>query len=226
MADKPNPVEVFGVRSDGELIPLRPGSPPGDGAPSGGDNQPADGERTWILGPLSDATDHAGRRSGPPLRHGPKTVRPGGTGDRPTRGGGREDVVAPVHVLPGPASRALHSGDLFDDPLPGVTVDVRSLEVGANGSSWNATVTCGLLRRRARPATLRAYPSPSANLTVLELVPRRSTLLHTRSFIRTGVPAIAALGSRINRAAGNRPGNRPAAPVVPAQRPVTLDGDR
>jgi len=114
-------------------------------------------------------------------------------------------VVAPVPVLPGRASRALHTGALFADPLPGLTVDVDSLEIGSHGSSWDATVTWGRLRRRTRRAILRAYPSPSANLTVLELVPARSTAIRTRSFIRAGVPAIATLCSRINRAAATRP---------------------
>lgn len=205
MTAKPTPVEVFGVRSDGELIPLRSGSAsPDESAPSQG-QRAFDTDRVWILGPVGVGAEKVGNQPGRPPYQARQAARPGGYQDRPTRGGGREDVVAPVHVLPGPASRALHSGDLFDDPLPGVAVDVKSLEVGSTGSSWAATVTCGLLRRRTRPATLRAYPSPSANLTVLELVPTRSRLIHTRSFIRAGVPAIATLGLRINQVAGNRP---------------------
>ena len=197
MTEQPPPVEVFGVRSDGELIPLRSGSSnhsefsrppvrPSSPKPSSSPRVPADVERRWEL------------ESGKPNR-------PGGYGDRRSRTGGREDVVTPVPVLPGPASRALHTGQLFDEPLPGLDVNVDSLTIGTDGSSWDATVTWGRLRRRSRSATLRAYPSRSANLTVLELVPLRRRLIHTRAFIRAGVPAIATLSCRINRVAGVRP---------------------
>ncbi len=208
MAAKPTPVEVFGVRSDGELIPLSRSNPPDQHDPSRARARTrVDSDRVWILGPVIDGVgaddESTDGRSGPSYQ-ARKAARPGGYGDRPTRAGGREDVVAPVPVLPGRASRALHTGELFIDPLPGLKVDIESLEVGEHGSSWDATVTWGRLRRRTRPATLRAYPSRSANLTVLELVPMRSRLIHTRAFIRAGVPAIATLCSRINRAAGPR----------------------
>ncbi|MDH3299194.1 MAG: hypothetical protein OES24_01655 [Acidimicrobiia bacterium] len=204
MTAKPTPVEVFGVRSDGELMPLRSGSARyAEPARAETRTSSVDSDRVWILGPLNDVPDD--ERSGSASYQARRATHPGGYRDRPTRAGGREDVVAPVPVLPGRASRALHTGELFDDPLPGLSVNVDSLEVGAHGSSWDATVTWGRIRRRTRPATLRAYPSRSANLTVLELVPTRSRLIHTRAFVRAGVPAIATLCSRINRAAGNRP---------------------
>ena len=194
MTEQPPPVEVFGVRSDGELIPLRPGSsnhtkpsrPPVSPAPPSGPRVSADPERRWEL--------EIG-----------KPNRPGGYSDRRSMSGNREDVVAPVPVLPGPASRALHTGEVFDEPLPGLDVNVDSLTIDTHGSSWDATVTWGRLPRRSRSATLRAYPSRSANLTVLELVPRRRRLIHTGAFIRAGVPAIATLSCRINRVVGVRP---------------------
>lgn len=199
MATKPTPVEVFGVRSDGELIPLKSGSSrtrsaarPEREAPS------SESERMWLVGPVGDDAGENASSVGSTLAR--RAARPGGYRDRPTRAGRGEDVVAPVPVLPGPASRALNNGELFDEPLPGLNVDVDSLVVGAHGSSWNATVSWGRLRRRTRRATLRAYPSRSANLTVLELVPTRPRLIHTRAFIRAGVPAIATLCSRINQA--------------------------
>lgn len=208
MAAKPTPVEVFGVRSDGELIPLTTGSSRSAEPARTASPPPIDSDRVWVLGPVGDLACTADSadddRWGPRSYQARRATRPGGYRDRPTRAGGREDVVAPVPVLPGRASRALHTGDLFGDPLPGLRVDVDSLEVGVHGSSWDATVTWGRLRRRTRPATLRAYPSRSANLTVLELVPTRSRLIHTRAFVRAGVPAIATLCSRINRAAGTR----------------------
>ena len=48
-----------------------------------------------------------------------------------------------------------------------------------------------LLRRSVR---LRVYPTPSANLTVVELLPRRRrTLLPVRLFLRGAKPAVARL---------------------------------
>ena len=179
----PSSVEVFGVAPDGELIPLaeRP-------------------ERLW--------SDDGG--SGPFYRARPG-LRPGGYEDRPERHGGREDVVAPVPVLPGVASRALHDGDVLRRPLPGLEIDLDSVAIDARGSAWDATVRCGPLGRRRRRATLRAYPSPSANLTVLELIPVRPRLLPTRAFIRAGVPAIATLGNRLFEACRGRERFEPVA---------------
>jgi hypothetical protein len=125
--------------------------------------------------------------------------RPGGFADRPTRSGGREDVMAPVPVLPGTASRALHSGAVFDQPIPGFEINLRSLHIDEGGSTWKASVIHDrpLIGRRRRAATLRAYPSPSSNLTILELVPTRPTIIQTWAFVRVGVTVIEALSRRL-----------------------------
>jgi len=186
---QPTQVEVFGVGADGALLPL---------TSCGGGPDP-DGDRAW-----DHVSDHiSAYRARPGLR-------PGGFEDRPKRHGGREDVVAPVHVLPGPASNALHGGEIFREPLPKLNIDVGSLEVDSRGSSWKATVACGRLWTRQRKATLRAYPSPSANLTVLELIPTSPRQLYTRAFVKAGVPAIATLGHRLTRAT-----RRPMLPQTP-----------
>ena len=172
MTETPAPIEVFGVGPDGDLVPLT------------SDDGPRQA-RTWTADDVALPTYRA--RPG---------LRPGGFDDRPNRRGGREDVVAPVPVQPGVASQVLHNGSVLRLPLPRVRVDVSSLEVDARGSSWKATVSCGYLSRRRR-ATLRAYPSPSSNLTVLQLIPARRRLFQTRAFVRAGVPAIATLSARL-----------------------------
>ena len=195
-----DPIEVFGVGPDGELIEIRgradrawAGKALDDGGP-GQANNPIAGYDTEIG---ADHRHQLGYRARP-------GQRPGGYEDRKSRTGGREDVITPVPVLPGPASRALHTGEPFREPLPGVTVDLESLKIDARGSSWNAVVDCGRFRRRRRRATLRAYPSPSLNLTILELVPNRPRLVHTRAFVNTGIDAIDTLGRRLTRVRASR----------------------
>ncbi|MFN3218001.1 MAG: hypothetical protein ACE367_16015 [Acidimicrobiales bacterium] len=56
----------------------------------------------------------------------------------------------------------------------------------------------GGTRRRVE---LRVYPTTSGNLTVLELLPRRSWMPQTRRYLRAGVPAITALSDAIEEAA-------------------------
>lgn len=52
-----------------------------------------------------------------------------------------------------------------------------------------------------RRVDLRIYPTASGNLTVLELLPRRSWMPQTRRYLRAGVPAITALSDAIEAAA-------------------------
>lgn len=171
-----DPVEVFGVGPDGELIEIR-----------------SRADRAWN----GNTSDHDGPEQVLPTYRARPGLRPGGYEDRMGRSGGQEDVMTPVAVLPGIASRALHSGVLFERPIPGLSVDQESLEADARGSTWKATVECGRFRRRPRKATLRAYPTPSLNLTILELVPTRPRLIHTRSFVTVGVEAIVTLSERL-----------------------------
>ena len=62
----------------------------------------------------------------------------------------------------------------------------------------------GRLRMRGRTrrrVELRVYPTASGNLTVLELLPRRSWMPQTRRYLRAGVPAITELSDAIEEAA-------------------------
>ncbi len=183
MSTEPPIVEVFGVGPDGALVPATQSE-----------------LRQWstaeVAGALRSSVEVRAKAGHRPGGYADRADSPVGHGSTVARRGSVEDVVAPVYVAPATASRILHSGEPFDTPVPGLNVDLASLAVGDQGSSWKATVRYGRFGR-TRQARLRAYPSPSANLTVLELVPTRQSIVMTTAFVRIGVPAIATLGSRI-----------------------------
>ncbi len=52
-----------------------------------------------------------------------------------------------------------------------------------------------------RPVDLRIYPTASANLTVLELLPRRRWMPQTERYLSAGVPAVSELTDAIEAAA-------------------------
>lgn len=123
--------------------------------------------------------------------------RAGGTSDRVTRQGCDEEVVTPVLVPPALAARMVIERDFFRHPTVGLTVDPKSLERDRFGLRWRARLRTGHLSRRA--ANLRLYPSPSHNLTVLELIPVARRFLRTGSFVRRGVPAMSELAARLGQ---------------------------
>jgi len=189
-------IEVFGVGADGELIPIRrrtdrvwAGTTSIDHGPDS--EPPPDVDRGFSERDIGRSDIEYKARPG---------QRPGGYDDRKGRSGGREDVVAPVPVLPGVASHVLHDGSVFTPPIPGIEIELTSLQIDARGSTWAASVRCGRLRPRTRRATLRAYPSPSSNLTILELVPTGPRLVHTGSFVNAGVEIVSTLGRRLTQA--------------------------
>lgn len=53
---------------------------------------------------------------------------------------------------------------------------------------------------RWREVTLRIYPTPSANLTVIEMLPRRAWMPQTARYLAAGVPAVAELIRQIEAA--------------------------
>ncbi len=55
--------------------------------------------------------------------------------------------------------------------------------------------------RGGRRVRLRIYPTPSANLTILELLPERRWMPQTDRYLRRGVPAVSDLTDRIEAAA-------------------------
>ncbi len=172
------PIEIFGIDSDGELAPLAKGVV-------------VEADVWRNLGEA--AVKKAHQAGNVKARPGPRI---GGTADRVDRDGGREDIVVPVPLKPHVAGPMLTTPDFFARPVPRLAVDPASLEVDHRGYTWRADVRCWRLAR-SRPATLRAYPSPSGNLTILELVPLRPGRIPTSSFIRAGVKAVNTLGMRL-----------------------------
>jgi hypothetical protein len=127
--------------------------------------------------------------------------RPGGHHDRPTRLGDRGEVIQSLLIRPAATTRIVGRGDLFEPPLPRLRIDEAMVERSGSGFAWPATVRTGLFSRTR--ATLSIHPSPSTNLTVLELLPRRMRRWQSRSFVRAGVIAVDQLGDRLRqRSAG------------------------
>jgi hypothetical protein len=143
---------------------------------------------------------------------------PGGPGPRPrsalaparssTRTGANGEVLQSLLLRPPEASRLIGGGQLFRPPLPRFHVDESRLSRSGDIFTWPVVVRTGLLARVR--ATLVIRPSPSANLTVLELSPRRLGWFQTRAFVRTGITAVDRLGARLQQRAGprSRPGRR------------------
>ncbi len=185
-----------------------------------------DGEPIDVPSPLS--TEEVLRRANRPvaaaldqlkdLRATPG-FRPGGSGDRPERLGVLDEVMTPVLIRPSVTKTLAASGALFTPPVPRMTVDDRSLEVSQRGLAWQVTVRTGLLARRQ--ATLRIEASPSANLTVLELIPNKRRPLWRRAFVRAGIEVMIELSSRLRtRSMLSRRSPRRATDVVPPAAPT------
>lgn len=115
---------------------------------------------------------------------------------RRERRGDREDVVHTTLADPGRVARAILARDPFAEGLPYLRVHPGTLSVDRHGMRWRVALGRGAARR-GRNATLRIHPTPSANVTVIELIPDRPKLLQTRSFVRRGVIAAEALGRRL-----------------------------
>ncbi|MEM8704898.1 MAG: hypothetical protein AAGE98_00460, partial [Actinomycetota bacterium] len=112
------------------------------------------------------------------------------------RNGLGEDVSQPVLASAGPVLDRL-----FDDPA--VLADLPALEIRGHGrrtddlaATWNVDLVTGPPSGR-REAVLAVHASPSQNITMLELVPRRPRRLRTTTFVRLGVGAIAELATRL-----------------------------
>lgn len=129
----------------------------------------------------------AGPRLGPP----PERTRRTGTG---------EEVVSPMLLRPELVLSAVRNGGVFDRPLQRMCIHIDSLDTAGLSCTWFTTLATGMFRDRA--ATLRIGPSPSGNLTVLQLVPQRTRRFRTKAFVDAGIPAVDEVCDRFREVFG------------------------
>ncbi len=144
--------------------------------------------------------DQVGQGGGYQAARGPRL---GPVVDSASRRGSSEDVVTPVLVPPGLALAESVTETALASPVGPLTVDASPAtaprESELTPRSWPARLRTGVVGRRS--AILRLRPSPSLNLTIIELVPTRAPWFRSKSFVRAGVPAIAELAARIRAGA-------------------------
>lgn len=176
-------LHVFAVGVDGELVSIDPT-----------DHQSTDPGQIDLRAAGTEALGHLRElRAKPGYRLGPTT-------DRSDRRGHHEEVAQPVFVKPRHATQVALTGALFAEPLPGLDVDVDSRTQEGDSLRWAVRVRTGRFRRR-REAALSMHPSPSANLSVIELIPKKPERFQTGRFVQAGVLAVDTLGNRLARQA-------------------------
>ena len=70
---------------------------------------------------------------------------------------------------------------------------------GRRETMYGARLRMPILGRRR--VTLRVYPTPSTNLTVIEMLPKRRWMPQTRRYLHAGVPAVTTLMRSFSREA-------------------------
>ena len=149
--------------------------------------EPQDAVGTRVLDPEAHREFHA--RPG---------HRPGATpGTTSGRAGGHTDIVRPLLVPPGTAARIVLAGEVFEVPLPHLSIESGRFD--ACLLVWAVAIVGE--RERPVPATLHLHGSPSMIVTVLELVPCRRLRWGRERFLRYGIEAMDALAHRIEHAA-------------------------
>ncbi len=169
-------LDVFDVGVDGSLVPV--------GNSTANDPSDARALTTEVIEALREVRARPGYRLG------------AGT-DRLARQGRKEEISQPVLVRPGAAQRVINRGELFDEPIPALDVDPDSRVCDGDSYTWNATLRSGRFARRS--ACLYLHPTPSANVSILELIPSGRRRLARRRFVRRGVRAVDTLGRRLRR---------------------------
>ena len=178
-------IDVFTIGPHGELLPIDAS----DGR--GADDESLDGrdEGKGVLGRLSELRAQPGHRLGLVV-------------DRVRRRGDYEEVVQPVAVLPGAARAVVIAGELFAEPIRSLDVDTASRTFEGDSITWRVSVRTGVFSRR-RTAALCLHPTPSANLSVIELIPSKRRWFYTGRFVAAGVVAVDVVGSRLQRLAAD-----------------------
>lgn len=122
--------------------------------------------------------------------------RPGPSMLQSDRKGAGDDIIHAVRADPVLAITAMLAGDPLDPPIRGLRVAVGTRVADHRGVTWKASVR-GSFSPRRRRARLRVYPSPSTNVTFIELIPDRPRRRRSAGFIRAGVRITEALGNRL-----------------------------
>ncbi len=176
-------LDVFTIGRDGELLPIDPTASGGAAAESY--HHRAAGNS--VISRLGELRAQPGHRLGVVV-------------DRGQRRGDFEEIMQPLAVRPGAAKAVVVTGELFAEPIPSLEVDTASRVFHGDSITWSASVRTGLFSRR-RAAALHLHPAPSANLSIIELIPSKRRRFHTNRFVSAGVIAVDLLGSRLRRLA-------------------------
>lgn len=160
---------------------------------------------TSTLAPDDHAIGDLVRRSAESLRSGLEHAREfrARPGHRPGvavssashRRGGGTDVVRPVLIDPLVAIMRMDA--VFDEPVPGLSVDV-TLGDRERFLAWPVEIVDASGGRIA--ARLQLLASPSMVVTLLELVPLRTVRFGRDRFVRAGVAALDEIARRLTAA--------------------------
>ncbi len=115
---------------------------------------------------------------------------------RPGKQGYRDEIVVTLRSRPVESVTQALRSDIFDPPPRWLLVEPGSREVGRYELAWRVELRVWPWRTRA--AKLRLYASPSLNVTVLSLFPRKPRNVAKRRFLRRGLRVMNALRDRID----------------------------
>jgi hypothetical protein len=107
-----------------------------------------------------------------------------------------EEILVTMRCRPPVARDIAAAVHVFSPDLRRLRVDVSTLRRGRRELTWDAVLRAPIWRRR--PATLRLWASPSSNVSVLTLTPKKPHKVARRGFIRAGVRALHDLSARID----------------------------
>ena len=114
------------------------------------------------------------------------------------------------HVRPQLTEQLLLEGKLDDTRIEALALRGAPEREGPHHFKWSTRLYTGLFWWRA--TVLHVSSTPSSNLTILELVPKRHWKRGTRRFIKRGVRSVEALASRIESLASSLPSSASGQP--------------
>jgi hypothetical protein len=130
-------------------------------------------------------------------------IRP--VGFEPVRRTGHpEEILVTLRSRPTVARAIAADVEVFGPGLRRLRVDAATIRRDQRELSWDAVLRAPLWRRRR--ATLKLFASPSSNVAVLTLTPKRPRRAAGHGFIRAGVRALHDICERIDTVAESRPG--------------------